>query len=1025
MADAANNAFVSLDGRRMSSEDGGNMHEAIAYLVVCLVLGVATYHVLSRYRGVAVPYTVALFLEGQVVGIMHTWLGGHHWNTLSHSITMWTSIDYHVLLYTFLPCLLFGDSLSVNWCLWKRCLTQCLLLAGPGVLIGAGITAVVAHYVLPYGWSWSTCLTFASIVSATDPVAVVGLLKQMGASRVLTMQIAGESLLNDGFAIVLWATCFKAMVGEPVGIVDFVKTFLRLAVGGVVGGWLVGSVTLSWLTRASDKMRHEDHVIQISLTIACAYFTFFFMENDLQVSGVLAVVSGAVCISRAAWPLFTDHKGLVTVWHTIEFVGNTVVFFLAGTITGSIMGDVDLADYGWLLVTYVSTIAARGTMIAMLFPALQRMGPGLTWKDSMVMVWGGLRGAVGLALAIAVDKHEAVDRKTGTKIIFHVSGLAGLTLLINATTAGQLLRLLGMTRRHAAHIEMVNALRRNLRSIAKWSYLALSGEKKFENHDRSAIKRLVTVLADVECGEENREMLGAEMQKQVIRRHEKTVQDLSRLINSTSTLEGEFSRDSTVAIGSGDASTRDTQSGSVDDTFVGELPSALNQACSSCDDVEEVEEAVGRDDDSISLSSVQATPSPRTSARGNHRLTIDTTIDPKATRATSTKLSVSSAVPRSSTVRRKMASIELVAGEVVEMLRHTQALVRGLTREFSVRNSIQEGLDVPDELCLQTERELFLSVLQATYWKFLEEGLIPSQSQATTVLLRSVDAARMRCHETLADGAALVGNLLRGNSSRKSCCGKVMAWLARTLDGDNIGFMIVPCEYKEHDKFDLFALVSFIDAHEQTRKAIKQFHQENQELANAREQVLRESRDESSLIRQFLSDNSIGEAMVRRVRTKQLGFCLLHQQKVKVNEWLNLGVIDCGDAQDLLSDVRRDSEKMLRPWSSVVGDLSRGGTSLLAGANLNIGSLQRLCGSDGQDIGPESSIDFATARLFSYDVSGTSGEERRSSMPQDAQAWNLVVPTCGGVSEDNTDGTDDDGIHANRPAPHGSDSKPP
>merc|ERR1719460_1688821 len=101
--------------------------------------------------------------------------------------------------------------MNLNWHHVKKCFWQCFVLAGPGVAIGAGLTALVAKYVFPYSWSWKMAFCFGSITAATDPVAVVGLLNSLGASKKLTMVIAGESLMNDGVAIVIF-TLFKNML---------------------------------------------------------------------------------------------------------------------------------------------------------------------------------------------------------------------------------------------------------------------------------------------------------------------------------------------------------------------------------------------------------------------------------------------------------------------------------------------------------------------------------------------------------------------------------------------------------------------------------------------------------------------------------------------------------------------------------------------------------------------------------------------------------------------------------------------
>ena len=139
----------------------------------------------------------------------------------------------------------------------RKCFWQCLLLACPGVLLGTFLTAAVGKYVLPYGWDWNVAMAFGSILAATDPVAVVSILNELGASPKLTMLISGESLMNDGTAIVVYSL-FNALaqgdltlIGLPAAQAvptagDVVGYFARVALGGPLVGFVCGLVTVWW-----------------------------------------------------------------------------------------------------------------------------------------------------------------------------------------------------------------------------------------------------------------------------------------------------------------------------------------------------------------------------------------------------------------------------------------------------------------------------------------------------------------------------------------------------------------------------------------------------------------------------------------------------------------------------------------------------------------------------------------------------------------------------------------------------------
>merc|ERR1719491_1532714 len=123
----------------------------------------------------------------------------------------------HLLLGVFIPPLIFESAFGTDYFVIRREMWQALLLAGPGVLLNVAMTSVFCVYALPYAWSWSEAISFSAIVSATDPVAVVALLRDLGASKRLATLIEGESLLNDGSAYVLFVVVIQFVLypNEP------------------------------------------------------------------------------------------------------------------------------------------------------------------------------------------------------------------------------------------------------------------------------------------------------------------------------------------------------------------------------------------------------------------------------------------------------------------------------------------------------------------------------------------------------------------------------------------------------------------------------------------------------------------------------------------------------------------------------------------------------------------------------------------------------------------------------------------
>ncbi|CAK9016433.1 Sodium/hydrogen exchanger 7 (Na(+)/H(+) exchanger 7) (NHE-7) (Protein SALT OVERLY SENSITIVE 1) [Durusdinium trenchii] len=443
-----------------------------------MLSGMTITHITSRCPRLGIiPYTVALLIVGYCIGFLDIETGGGL-GTLSQSISLWIAMDPHLLLFAFLPVLLFGDAMSIVWHDFQRTAAQCVLLAGPGVLIGTALMYLVAKYIFPFGWSDFECAAFGSVLAATDPVAVVGLLKEMGASRVLTMQIAGESLLNDGVAIVVWLVFFNFMKGGEAGA-EILWSFLRLAAGGCAFGVVCGLVGSRWISLASDRLVHTDSLVQVTLTITVAYVSFFVGENELKVSGVLATIFTALMVSRICKPLLCDKDGLQAIWHTLEFFGNTILFVLCGVFAYTACKKVEWADFAWLGLLDILGNLARGLMIAMLAPLVNLVGGSdvtrTTWRECVVMTWGGLRGAVGLALVLSMRDLLIQQGKeyTANLMVFFISGFATLTLLINATTCSLLLKYLGLTKMAASKKAFSDSLATDERFKAVHQHLGI------------------------------------------------------------------------------------------------------------------------------------------------------------------------------------------------------------------------------------------------------------------------------------------------------------------------------------------------------------------------------------------------------------------------------------------------------------------------------------------------------------------------------------------------------------------------
>ena len=274
--------------------------------------------------------------------------------------------------------------------------------------------------------------------------------------------------------------------------------FLRVSLGGPLFGVIVGLFSYWWMSYATQKHYESDAIIQLAITVLCAYLSFFLGEGGFEVSGVLACVFAALVLARYAWPIVNSHEALESVWHAFEYFGNTIIFFLTGVIIHrAIVPCVDTrlgfesscqshstTEFGpghfiWMVAFFCIMLLVRGVMIVLCYPVLKNLGYGTSPKDSAFMVWAGLRGAVGISLAILVVQNGG-DERAGQEILFLVSGLAFLTLLVSGTTSGALLRYWGMIGAPAIKRRMIAKVQTRVTANSENEYMRTCLE---ENHD--------------------------------------------------------------------------------------------------------------------------------------------------------------------------------------------------------------------------------------------------------------------------------------------------------------------------------------------------------------------------------------------------------------------------------------------------------------------------------------------------------------------------------------------------------------
>ena len=368
-------------------------------------------------RRLRMPYTVGLVLAGMGLYFFHFYIKWH--------------LSKDLIFSVFLPPLVFEAALFISWREFKKDLPVVALLASVGVLLAATLTAAGMHYAL--NWDWASAVVFGVLIAATDPVSVIATFKEARVHGRLRLLIEAESLLNDGTAAVAFVAVLGALAG---GHQDFVS------IGGamlmtMVGGALIGAVVASGFLLLAG--RTPDYLVEITFTTLAAYGSFFVAEQ-FHMSGVLAALTAGLVVGNfRSSALITDagRHALEPFWEYVAFIANSLIFLLIGAQEAQqhFNGLWRPAVVAILLVTL-----GRAAAIYPLCAVFSRSRLKVDSRHQHVLFWGGLRGALALALALALPDdlphHDAIITLTFAVVAFSV--------FVHGLTITPLLRWLGL-----------------------------------------------------------------------------------------------------------------------------------------------------------------------------------------------------------------------------------------------------------------------------------------------------------------------------------------------------------------------------------------------------------------------------------------------------------------------------------------------------------------------------------------------------------------------------------------------------
>jgi monovalent cation:H+ antiporter, CPA1 family len=388
----------------------------LSLLVVAILVAITA-------RRLYLPYTVGLVIAGGVLALAHVQTG--------------IRLTHDIIFELILPPLLFEAAINIHWHELRREMLPVLVLSIFGVVISAAIVSAGMVWLL--AWPVASALVFAVLIAATDPVAVIAMFKDVGLTGRLRLLVESESLFNDGVAAVLFGLALSWARGSDGGITDAAWALMSTSLGGILIGLIAGAAGLVIVGRTAD------HLVETAVTLAVAYGAFLGAEY-LRVSGVLATVSAGLLMGSVGIhgdrPRFglSDQGRLFAVafWEFLAFIANSFVFLLIGVTAARIpFGQL---GYGALVTAILLVLLGRGATVYPLCLAFRGTSSAIGWREQHILWWGGLRGALALALALSLPTTLPMR----DAIIIATFAVVAFSVLMQGLTMPALLRSLGL-----------------------------------------------------------------------------------------------------------------------------------------------------------------------------------------------------------------------------------------------------------------------------------------------------------------------------------------------------------------------------------------------------------------------------------------------------------------------------------------------------------------------------------------------------------------------------------------------------
>ena len=386
------------------------MEITIENLEVLLLIAALVAMVARRIR---IPYTVILVVTGIALSFL--------------PFIPEIELSKELIFMALLPPLIFEATLFIRWKELIHNLPVIIVFATIGVVLSALLTSIGMVYLA--GWAWQSAALFGILIAATDPVSVIATFKDAGVHGRLRLLVEAESLFNDATAAVGFGVVLAFVSGENISL----QTTLLNGAWSIFGGLLIGAVCAGivlWLTSTTD-----DHLVELALSTVLAYGSFLIAE-DFHASGVLSTLTAGILIGNFGLPTAYSDKGrafIMDFWEFIAFIANSVIFFLIG---GREAHQNFLNSLNVVLIAVLVVTLGRALAIYPLSLVFNRSKLKLEKNHQHILFWGGLRGALALALALGLPE----ELQYREQIITAAFGVVAFSIFVQGLTMTPLLR---------------------------------------------------------------------------------------------------------------------------------------------------------------------------------------------------------------------------------------------------------------------------------------------------------------------------------------------------------------------------------------------------------------------------------------------------------------------------------------------------------------------------------------------------------------------------------------------------------